>query len=67
MVCTSLGSQLRPLFYFLCSILLIYRVQSLREVFHGSENKGQYAYSVPALLLTPVSRQALNMREGSFA
>ena len=26
MVCTSLGSLLRPLFYFLCSILLIQRV-----------------------------------------
>ena len=28
MVCTSLGRPLRPLFYFLCSILLIHRVQS---------------------------------------
>ena len=28
MVCTSLGSLLRPLFYFLCSILLIHRVRS---------------------------------------
>ena len=29
MVCTSLGSLLRPLFYFLCSILLIHRVQDI--------------------------------------
>ena len=31
MVCTSLASLLRPLFYFLCSILLIHRVQ--RQLF----------------------------------
>ena len=31
MVCTSLGSLLRPLFYFLCSILLIHRVEDLAE------------------------------------
>ena len=30
MVCTSLGSQLRPLFYFLCSILLVHRVLLLK-------------------------------------
>ena len=29
MVCTSLGSLLRPLFYFLCSILLIHRYREM--------------------------------------
>ena len=32
MVCTSLGSLLRPLFYFLCSILLIHRVDLLYRI-----------------------------------
>ena len=31
MVCTSLGSLLRPLFHFLCFILLIHRVQSYSD------------------------------------
>ena len=31
MVCTSLGILLRPLFYFLCSILLIHRVHAYAE------------------------------------
>ena len=44
-VCTSLGSLLRPLFYFLCSILLSHRVRMLlrvlsetRRVVSGSRN-----------------------------
>ena len=32
MFCTSLGSLLRPLFYFLCSILLIHRVLKIRKI-----------------------------------
>ena len=44
MVCTSLGSLLRPLFHFLCSILLIHRVLSLRHrpgfLFRGDRKTG---------------------------
>ena len=42
MVCTSLGSLLRPLFYFLCSILLIHRVW----YFWGEEGASQDQFQV---------------------
>ena len=40
MVCSSFGSLLRPLFYFLCSILLIYRVD-LKPLGNGKISQGK--------------------------
>ena len=46
MVCTSLDSLLRPLFYFLCSILLIHRVdlKFLRRLDLSSNKQALFSF-----------------------